>query len=608
MPKQRLQVEPSIPSPRLRPAAQVQDSFVPQQGAGSQAAQLAQALSRLEPGLAQLGNQLFERNTKKNLESGAEAARETIRQLDESRTTYADAVRTGKIPAHMNPWMKQGYYEELGRTYAGRLQADLTSAIQQDENLKNTVEMSDYRAFTSKFEQQWLETNVPKDVRNQAFGVGYGSRRDAILTNMEAGWSASTEQRFTQRSLAMFRDESVQFIQEALDQNRSPEDIGKFLRQMWDDKHGLGWDGRLTGNTLVDAITDVALARQDPELLDELLNAVPGGDGKSANNRLGRTSYAIEKAEDMRGAIFTARRRGWEQQDRERTEAVRGITAEAATRFEDAQSKHTDRNAVPIDDLQRRAIALGDVAASDRIQTMKEAYQNDEFSDDKELVADFLLRLHRAPGALTQQALDYALRAKRLSLQTYHSISNELEQSERQGSRKAFLEDDPYHEYGEKSVAGYFGTSPDADTPEVAYRRQQAKRQFSEWYIRTFLVEGAPKANVSGMERRRMIDAESQDLARSWVPYEDAFSGTFRLSGEDFDWGTRPVDIPDRIEPMLDELEGFYTHRLTGRPSPALLSLLNVWGVDLSNRQEMKKFLDAQRSFITSPVTNAKPK
>lgn len=601
MPKQRLQVPTDLPAPRLRPAAQVSDTFVQQSGAGSAAAQLAQALSNLEPGLARLGAAVFERQTKTNLQAGAEAARETLRDLDESRSTFADAVRQGKIPAHMNPWMKQGYYEELGRLYAGRLQSDLTAAIQMDAGLRDTVEMSDYRSFVSEFEQQWLEQHVPEGVRNDAFGVGYGNRRDAILANLEAGWSAQTEQRFTQRTLAMFRDEAVSFMEEYLDQDRPVAEMGQFLRQMLDDKHSLGWASRPTGNALIDAIADVALSRKDPDLMDEIYNAIPKGPGEPSR------SYAIEKFDEMRGTIFTARRREWERQDRERTEAIRAIEAEAATRFEDAQARGLDQDDIAIDDLQARAIALGDIGSSQRLQTMKEAYQNREYDDDNELVADFLVRLHRSAGALTQAHLDNALRSKRLSLQTYSSLSNQLAQDARSGGRKAFLEDDPYHEYGEKVVGGYFGSSPDADTPETAYRKQQAKRQFSEWYMQTFLAQDAPKANVSGAERRRLIDDMAQDLARVWVQYDDNFSGTFRLSGEDFDWTSRPVDIPDRVQPILDELEAFLQGRATGRPSPALLSLLTVYNVDISKREEMEKFLKVQRSFITpsTPKSNA---
>lgn len=605
--KRRLQAELDLPTVQLRPAARPQDTFVqPATTAGSQAAQLAQALSHLAPSLARFGDQMFERKAKQDVLRGAEQARETVRQLDESRKTYAEAVKEGRIPAHLNPWMKQGYYEELGRVYAGRLDADLTVAVQTDETLKNTVEMSDFRGFVSKFEQGWMEANVPGEIRNDAFGVGYGNRRDAYLQNLEKGWAAQTEQRFTKRSLAMFRDDAVQFTQDALDKEFTPAEIGDFLRIMWDDKHALGWDGRLTGTTLVDAIADVALARKDPELMEQLLASIPGGDGKSPKATLSKTAYAIQKSEDVAEAIFTTRRREWARQDRETADAVKKIESTAAQRFEAAQKEGLDQDDVPIDDLQQQAISLGEVALSGRLQTLKEAYQNQEYDDDNELVAGFLQKLHKGPFALKQAELDTALRNKRLSLTTYNSISSTLrsyqEAEKDRSNKKAFLEDDPYHEYGEKAVRSYFGSSPDADVPEVAYRRMQAARQFSSWYYQEFVADDAPKKAVSGRERREAIDAMAQDLARTWVPYEDSFSGTFRLSGQDLDWRARPVDIPDRAQPMLDELAGFLSGRASGRPSPALISLLTVYGVNLDNKDEMLEFLKKQRSFIT-PVT-----
>jgi hypothetical protein len=607
MPKRRLQTDVAVPTTELRPAARVQDTFVSPGAAGSQAAQLAQALSSLSPRLAQLAGEIHSRQSKQDLTKGAEAARETVRQLDEDRQSYAEAVRSGKLPANMNPYMKQGYYEELGRVYGDRLHADLITHIQTDENLQNTIEMSDYRASVSKFEQEWMKANVPKELQNGAFHVGYGARRDAILANMEAGWASQTEKRFTQRSLGMFRDQSVQFIMEALDQDRSAADIGSFLKQMWDDKHALGWDGRMTGQTLVDAISDVAIARKDPELMDELLAAVPGAGGKSPKKTLARTSYAIETAEKTAEQIFSIKRREWSKQDREREAELKDLSSEAAARMEEAETKGLDPDDVPIDDLQLRAIGLGSVDVSNQLQVMKEAYGNREYEDDNNLVADFLERLHRGPGVLKQAALNVALKNKNLSLRTYNELSNALKQQEASaGKGEAFLENDPYHEYGEKTLRGYFGSNPDADTPEVAYRRQQSVRQFSQWYYEQFLAKNAPNAAMSGKERRDAIDAFVQDAARVWVPYEDGFSGTFRLSGADLDWKSRPVDTPDRIGPLLDELAEVTNRKKL--PSPALTSLLRVYKVNPKNKQELLDFLATQRKLAASPPPTPKQK
>lgn len=610
-PKPRLQVDDGLTPPKSQVVARPIDTFV-QQNAGAQVEQLARALATIAPGLARFGDVLFQKKVASDNVEGAKQARETVRKLDESRTSFADAVKNGQIPAHMNPWMKQSYYEEVGRLYANRLNSDLLSAIDMDENLKNSVELKDFRSFTADFEKKFLAENVPEDLRNQAFEVGYGNRRDQAIANLEAGWSAQTEQRFTHRTLTMFKDEAIQYVQDALDHEQSPQQIGAFLRQMWDDKHSIGWDGQLTGNAVVDAVADVALDRKDPELAREILAHVRGGDGKSANATLAKTDYAIKALAQNDENIGSTQRRQWERQDRERTETDRSITGEAAKRFTDALAKGTDPDDVRVDDLQAQAASHSLPNTVLNLTTMKEAYSNREYDDDNDLVADISVRINRygpnKPGGITQAELNQRLREKRLSLPTYNNLTNQLQESLR--TKKAVLEDDEDFKYGAKVVQAYFGSSPDADTPEVATRKQQALRQFSSWYMNNFVSETAPNRSTVGFDKRQMIDAMAQDLARVWVPYDDNFSGTFRLTGQDFDWRVRPLDIEERLTPALDELESFLDRSSQSPPSPALMSLLTVYRVNLTDEKELREFLDTQRKLLTqvTPTTNASAK
>jgi hypothetical protein len=598
MPRRRLQTDPGLGNPQLRPAARPVDTFVPASASGSQAAQLANALSHLAPSLAQFGDQLFERKSKQDLQAGAERARETLRELDESRKTFADAVREGTIPAHMNPWMKQGYYEELGRTYAGRLQADLTSAIELDENLKDSVEMGDYRKFVSDFEQKWLEENVPQNVQNGAFGIGYGNRRDAILANLEAGWSAQTEERFTQRTLALFRDEAVTFMQDALDQDRPAAEIATVLRQMLDDKRSIGWAPRLTGTALIDAVASVALERKDAELFEEVTKGLRGPGEPSR-------SYVIEKGEELDTAIFQAKRREWERSDRERSEAGRNIEASALQRFAEAEQKGLDPDDISIADLQSQAISLGLPATSERLALVKESYQNREYSDDNDVVRDLEILLHSHSGALTQGRLDSELRDKNISLQTYSRLSNALHE---RGGGKAFLEEDPDYKEGEQAIMRLFtSSSPDEDTWVLRYRREQALRQYKRWYIDNYLTTGAaPGSAPQSKERAFEVEDAVQRFFQTWLHDTIDADGNLRLSGEDFDWRSRPVDHPSRLEPVLDELEAFLQNG--SDPSPQLTSLLRVYRVNTENIQELQEFLETQRRLTTELDAQLRPK
>lgn len=598
MAKRRVQTDPGLNVPALRPAARTLDTFIPQTAAGSQAAQLASALAHVAPALAQLGQQVFERKSKQDILAGEDAARETLREMDTSRQTFADAVRNGQIPAHLNPWMKQGYYEEMGRTFAGRLQADLTAAIQMDENLKDTVEMDDFRTFVADFEKGWLEQNIPEQVRNGAFGVGYGNRRDAILANLEAGWAAQTEQRFTQRTLAMFRDEAVTYMQDALDADATPDEIAGVLKQMLDDKRAIGWAPRLTGTAMVEAIAAVALDRKDMELFEEVTKGLRGPGEPSR-------SFVIAQGEELSSAIFQATRREWERTDRERAEAGRGLEVEARNRFAQALEQGLDPDDVPIDDLQEQARGLGLHETHDRLMLTKEAYQNREYSDDNDLVRDFEIRLHQHSGALTQAALDSALRDKNLSLATYSRLSNALHES---GRARSFLDDDPDFKEGESAIMRLFtSSSPDEDTWVLRYRREQALRQYKQWYVDTYMREGVePASQPQSHSRSLEVDEAVSRFFSAWLHDTMDVDGNLRLSGQDFDWRSRPVDNPSRAEPILDELEAFLNG--TTEPSPQLTSLLLIYKVNMDNLEELREFLSTQRRLVNDLDAQLRPR
>jgi hypothetical protein len=599
----RIQVDPSFDTPTLKPAARPTDTFVEQHVRPTEAGQLAQALSNFVPSLARFGDVLFEKKKAADLAAGTQQARDTVQQLDQSRTTYADAVRTGRIPAHQNPWMKQGYYEEIGRTYAGRLQADMTAAIEKDPNLQNSIEMSDFRTFTSKFEKQWLDQNVPPDQRNDAFQVGYGNRRDAIVANLEAGWANQTEMRFKQRTLAMFRDEAVTYMQDALDKNQTPEQIGVVLKQMLDDKHALGWDASQTGRTLVDAVSDIALEHKDIDLMKTLLKGIPRGPGEPDH------SYVINKTQDMSEAIFRARTQDREDQASQQQAGVIALKTGLMARFEEAQKNGVPPQKVAIDDLQQQAIKLGEPDLVTHIQTVADAYKNQEYTDNNQVQATLLNKLHRGPWVLRQSELDGALSDKNLSLATYNSMSNELELAHRQAEDRAktakpYLADDPDRNAGIAILDRMFAaSSPDEDLPMVRYRAEQAKEQFDTWYAQTYRGEAPAPSSPLGEARKKEVEQFVNSLHKVWYPVDDSFGGTHKLSGSDMNWTSRPVDIPDRLDPALTELAQVINGKAT--PSPYLTSLLQVYQVNIDSKADMVKFLGAQRRFV--PLKEKKP-
>jgi hypothetical protein len=605
----RIQVDDQTPELRPNTPAQSTDTYVRADTSDSQGAQLAQALSSLAPELARFGNELFVGQQKKDalknkndVLAGTQAARDTITAIDDSRSTYADAVRDGKIPAFKNPWMKQGYYEELGRSYGDRLNADMTAAIQTDANLNQSVEMSDFRKFTSDFEQNWLKTNVPGEIQNPAFQVGYGARRDAHVANLEDGWAAQTEQRFTHRTLAMFGDESQNFIHDALDKGRSVEDIGTVLRTMWDDKHSLGWDARLTGTTLVDAISNAAIDRRDPELFRKLLDAVPAGkDGSRLSS-----AYSTKIELETRAKIADATRDDWAATAHARSEESRSIATDAGTRFVEAEKNNTPLDSIDVSDLQKRALANGDVPLERQIATMRTAYGKAEYVDDPDTVARLSVKLHTSAFALKQSDLDLALQHQRLSLSTYNSMSSTLREygnyANEQGriGQPGFLEKDNDYQTADRQLRSQFIGTNGLETGELAHAREQASQMFTDLYYNQFVDPAGQNHGLTGQPRYDAMKALAFNIKQKWLP-DAAGSGAYTLKGSDLDYKKVLVDTPDRVRDWTDELYGILRKTSTAAPSPGLISVLRTYGINPSDTTALFDFVNKQRELLPPP-------
>lgn len=607
----RIQVGTDIQAPALRPAANPRDTFVQAQVSGSQGAQLASALASLAPELSRFGQQVFERQAQTGKLKGEQLARDTVSKLDANRTNLAAEVRNGTLPAHLNPFMKVGYYEELGRLYAGRFQADLTSAIQQDEGLQNSIELGDFRKFTADFEARWKKNGLPAEANNSAFVTGFGNRRDAILQNMEAGFAAQTEQKFAQRTMSMFRDEAITFISDALDVDQGTDQIAGSLRQLLDDKFALGWPGAAVNRTLIAAVSDVALLRKDPDLIRELLGKIPGGGPGSPLGDLARTADGIKAINDTEDEVARIRNRDMAAEQRNREKAAIAIKQELATRLEQAEQAGLSPDEVDINDLQSQAILEGNPDLVENIQIARDAYGNREYVNDKSLVADFAIAINTDPFSVTQSRLDRALRNKSLSLATYNDLSSRLAASQKEARERASsgnsLEKDAGLRRAEAVAAAYFTVNEDTEANNVVrHATIQAKRSMANFYYQQFLAPGAPNANATEKQKRDAADDFAADLSRVWQTADaaqrnDGAEGILRIIATDLDWRTRPIAVPFRNEVLVRLLESF-TKR--GAVTEQDVSVLRIYGIDFNDKPKVAEFLSRQFELSKPTTTN----
>jgi hypothetical protein len=154
MAKDRVQVGPLAPPPKIIPQARPVDTFHRPDEAllptgPSQTRQLVEALGGLQPSLNRYADVAMAEETQKQLSAGEQAV--LADQRYQNRRALKDAVASGKIPAAQNPWFLQGMRQQVYRIEGEKYDVALRKAYAESDS-RNNEDISDFvGSFTSKY-------------------------------------------------------------------------------------------------------------------------------------------------------------------------------------------------------------------------------------------------------------------------------------------------------------------------------------------------------------------------------------------------------------------------------------------------------------------------
>jgi hypothetical protein len=280
--------------PTLSPAvvAQPVDTFV-HPAVDTQAAQLATALGKLSPSLANLGNVLQENKNQGQLEAG----RNEASRLHRLGLDYAAEVKAGRLAINNNPFFKAGLNEVQGQNAADDFGAHMTAAfgaaMAEGGSLSTSTNIEDYRKFAAGISADYAKAHDFSSA-DPRFLTGFSGRADAIVSAYENKFAEGITQRSQQQATEAIYTQIRNHTLSELRRGTSLDEIAKgFVSQyqFWAGNiaqgiPGLGIKGSIVNRTQYAAVVDAAheLSRSnndmDRHLAEQalsLLDKVPGG-------------------------------------------------------------------------------------------------------------------------------------------------------------------------------------------------------------------------------------------------------------------------------------------------------------------------------------------
>lgn len=352
----RLQVDPGLRTPSLRPVAAPVDAFVrPDEDKMSQ---LGKALSSISPSVREFTGAVIE-----NIDTGAEnkgrlAASDVAKQIREEGLSLAEATRKGKLPASKNPFYMKGLREQLGRNLADTFGGDLKAAMGADENLQVSTNLGDFDTFAQKFREQWEKDHLGEN-QDDHFKQGYQFRSDAYLTAVRNEFANGIEGKVqTQGDQATFAEvfrHATDFTGKLPDAQVAG-DINALTNDLIQKQ---GRNGRQVMQTTAAAIAAAAAANPEKGLkILELLKSVKGKEGA-----LIATTYGSQLYTNTRDHVNTLL---WNETQRESAQSTaRQQAVVNATLTEATQELLKDPNA----DLRKYLSRLaGDPHAAEQLE------------------------------------------------------------------------------------------------------------------------------------------------------------------------------------------------------------------------------------------------
>ncbi len=340
MAKQRVQVDPLAPAPRIQPRATSVDTFHrPNVGflpeGPSELGQLAHALGQFQPTLQNVAVNMKNRDNTRQFTAGEQE----VLKNEEYQTVkgLGDAVRAGKLPAARNPAFLRGMRRQAARLEGERFDQSLRQMYAESDS-RNQEDISDFvGGFTAKYiENLGVDASDPEFARSMTPAI---ERSQSNLFQRHRGERdqviEQTVEQNTEREIGLTIDKMEEV------EGTTLESTAARIHGIVEDQYLNGLSGAKTNDIVARAIIARAKTSLNPTYLD-LLDQIPSGSGTVG--QVTRVKEARLAALESIYADIERRDRGEHQRQKvERDEITRvGLSQGLGSLFDDPSTNITD--------------------------------------------------------------------------------------------------------------------------------------------------------------------------------------------------------------------------------------------------------------------------
>lgn len=408
---ERIRVNPSLDRPAASgDSARIRRDPFRASRAGSDSAQIAQALGSFSDTLAQGLGSFGKARAEEEMKEGKRAAR----QAWEDQKSYKELVEEGKIPAAANPYYKAGVQREAGRLAGQRFESYLIqkygnkfgsdSDSVSDAAITAGTTMEEYDQFAQEALDEYVENQIGSENRTEAFDTGFQTRAQAAISKYRQQYADTTSSRLKGQDAATLARTTFNDAREMLSAGKSPDEVREHFQAKLDkwvqELDSSNARGRI--NAVVLGLANLAQYENDTQAL-EVIDGLKGGPVGQEERPGVIGSPRIQKAvRDARNSIARNLNRGSPGEIRaenQRQREVREVRVEVGEEMYQAENPAEVDLSPYIDRLQ----AAGVPNATKKMQDLREAHVNEMEYEDPQVVNEIKLGVLR--GNITRADL-----------------------------------------------------------------------------------------------------------------------------------------------------------------------------------------------------------
>lgn len=606
-PRQRVSVGTQISSGGFRPAAGPVDAFV-RPSEGAELGQLADALGQLSPSLRRLAQSTQALDIVENQKAADEAFLEEQEQMRAANLTFEEAVKTGVIKNHQNPFRRARQAELHGRAAAER---EATAwMVYRNENLPEGSTLEDYDDAFNAFHEQYINDNVGASAMDEpAFATAYRQTNQVRLINDRRAFASSAAVGYDFAANEAFFGEVLQGALNDIQSGVAVEESAQNLQARLDEHLQMtGATGarrsqvnELARRAFLDATIRAAASSDIPGSSEEYLKALERVTTAPGQN-LGsdpRASSAIEQARDQIQQNNRAREVTVAQTIQARETELKSEMALLAL-----GTDQEDVEALRAMEVELMNLGGPNVASNqtfiDSLRRTQDVSRGLNTRSEDGLVDDLITQIWSDPGNPSHPSIiTQAFQDGRLSRNDAITLRNTIASSGGTRSSGGAL-NDPIFKALESAMdgtmrrPGFMGTiTADMADRFVNYQGYR-NRAWNAWY--------SANPDASPIEKETQLQAIHESAVRIYRDESMNFSMA-PTSPPDFtdpvlSWQYQQVISPTDLT-ILEQLSSGGIESLTEPQFQRFTVLGNTLGIDLNDTDHIAAIIAAQSAFIT---------